>query len=191
MQKAAFVLQVFLMRTSGRRTARLSTILATAILGCAMAGEPSADQKPAAGIPPQTLEEARERARLLHESFHGALQVVHRDFFDPDDRDRIPSATLEDVFEVLASRFGVQLHWLGVNARTMDVEHHPQDQFEQEAVAALADGKKEYEKVENGHYRYAGAIQLHNQCLKCHVPQRTSLEDRTAGLAISMRFGKE
>lgn len=179
------------MSTSGKRTARFSTILATAILGCAAAGEPPEDQKPAAGIPPQTVAEARERARLLHESFHGALQVVHRDFFDPDDRDRIPSATLEDVFEVLASRFGVQLHWLGVNARTMDVEHNPKDQFEEEAVAALADGKKEYEKVENGHYRYAGAIQLHNQCLKCHVPQRTSLEDRTAGLAISMKFGKE
>lgn len=30
---------------------------------------------------PATTSEARARARLLHETIHGALQVVHRDFF--------------------------------------------------------------------------------------------------------------
>lgn len=170
---------------------RFAALAASFTLCGAVAEDAPARQPPTEEKPPATIEEARERARLLHECFHGTLQVVHRDFFDPDDRDRIPSATLEDVFEVLASRFGVELHWLGVNARTMDVEHNPKDPFEEAAVAALADGKKEYEKVENGRYRFAGAIRLHNQCLKCHVPQRTTLEDRTAGLAISMRFANE
>ncbi|MFV1995493.1 MAG: hypothetical protein ACC661_08650, partial [Verrucomicrobiales bacterium] len=51
---------------------------------------------------PATVAEARGRARLLHETIHGALQVMHRDFFDPEDRHRIPSASLEDVFDELA-----------------------------------------------------------------------------------------
>ena len=135
---------------------------------------------------PHTVEEARGRARLLHETVHGVLQVVHRDFFDPDERDSIPSDTLEEVFEVVEEYHGVNLRWLGVNAKTMDVEHEPKDQFERDAVKALASGDEAFERLERGRYRYAGAIQLHNQCLKCHVPNRTSLEDRTAGLVISM-----
>lgn len=144
----------------------------------------------AAGKVPATVDEARGRARLLHETIHGTLQVVHRDFFDPDNRDRIPSATLEDVFDVLAESYGVEVHWLGVEGKTMDVDHRPRDEFERRAVEVLRSGKKEHEAVEGDRYRHAGAILLHNRCLKCHVPSRTTLEDRTAGLVISMRFGK-
>ena len=32
---------------------------------------------------PTGVEEARGRAQLLHESIHGTLQLVHRDFFEP------------------------------------------------------------------------------------------------------------
>ncbi len=135
---------------------------------------------------PTTVEEARGRARLLHESISGSLQLMHRDYFDPDDRDRIPSATLEEMFEAMNESFGVKLRWLGVNARTMDVDHEPQDQFERDAVAVLAKGKDEFERMEGKDYRFAGAIQLHNTCLKCHVPNRRSMEDRTAGLLIRM-----
>lgn len=135
---------------------------------------------------PETAKEARGRARLLHEAIHGALQLTHRDFFDPDNRDRIPSATLEEMFDVMKETWGVELRWLGVNAKTMDVDHEPKNQFERDAVVALGDGKEEFERVEKGIFRYAGAIQLHNSCLKCHVPHRRSLEDRTAGLVISM-----
>lgn len=169
---------------------QIASVAAASVLCSAASGqEAPKSQETAAATRPGTVEEARGRARLLHESFHGALQVMHRDFFDPDDRDRIPSATLEDVFDALARQFDVRLHWLGVNARTMDVDHEPQDQFEEDAVAALASGHGEFERVENGLYRFAGAIELHNQCLKCHVPMRTSLQNRTAGLVISMRFG--
>lgn len=168
---------------------RIASVVAASVLWSSARGEEAAkSQEPATATRPGTVEEARGRARLLHESFHGALQVMHRDFFDPDDRDRIPSATLEDVFEALARQFDVRLRWLGVNAKTMDVDHEPQDQFEEEAVTALASGQGEFEKVENGLYRFAGAIELQNQCLKCHVPMRTSLHSRTAGLVISMRL---
>ena len=61
---------------------------------------------------------------------------------------------------------------------------------ETRAVKVLSSGEKEYEAVENDRYRHAGAIRLHNVCLKCHVPNRTSLEDRAAGLVISMPIKK-
>lgn len=142
-------------------------------------------------IRPATVEEARGRALLLHEAIHGSLEVMHRDFFDPDDRHRIPSASLEDVFDALGRTWNVRITWLGVNAKTMDIDHEPQDDFEKKAVAALASGKNEFEAVEGNLYRRVGVIPLHNRCLKCHVPNRTSLEDRAAGLAISMPFGKK
>ena len=135
---------------------------------------------------PRTVEEARGRARLLHEVLHGVLQVVHRDFFDPDDRDRIPSGSLEEVFEVVKELRGVELRWLGVNGRTMDADHEARDRFERAAVKALATGKEEFEALEGNRFRFAGSIQLHGTCLKCHVPNRRSLEDRFAGLVISM-----
>jgi nicotinamide riboside kinase len=143
------------------------------------------------GKVPATVVEARGRARLLHETIHGTLQVVHRDFFDPDDRDRIPSATMEEVFEDLATNWNVDLHWLAVDGKTMNVDHRPRDAFEKKAVAALKSGKEEFEAVEGKRYRRAGAIVLHNVCLKCHVPDRATLENRTAGLVITMPFAKQ
>jgi hypothetical protein len=35
-------------------------------------------------------------------------------------------------------------------------------------------------------YRRAGPITLTNHCLKCHVPDRKSTKNRTAGLIISV-----
>ena len=145
----------------------------------------------AAAAPPATVEEARARALLLHETLHGALQVMHRDFFRADERDVIPSASLEEVFEVLEDYHGVELRWLGVNARTMDSDHKPRDKFEEQAVQALAAGDSDFDAVEDGRFRFAGAIQLHNECLKCHVPHRTTLEDRMAGLLINIPLKKK
>lgn len=140
---------------------------------------------------PGTIVEARGRARLLHETIHGTLQLVHRDFFDPNDHDFIPSATLEEMFKDLETRQKVEVRWLGVEGKTMNVDHKPADDFERKAADALRAGKAEFEMVENGKFRRAGVITLHNACLKCHVPNRTSLEDRVAGLVISMPLQKE
>ena len=184
------------MRTGSRRgmaavAAMAGVLFAATGAGVLVAGDPGKAEAAgavAAGVP-ATVDEARGRARLLHETIHGSLQVVHRDFFDPDNRDRIPSATLKDVFAVLAASHGVEVRWLGVQGKTMDVDHRPKDEFERKAVAALDSGEQEFEAVEGDRYRHAGVIHLHNRCLKCHVPQRTNLEDRVAGLVISMRFG--
>ena len=68
----------------------------------------------------------------------------------------------------------------------MNVDHQPQGAFEIQAAQAIASGKTRFEAVENDRYRYAGSIRLASQCLKCHVKDRTSTRDRTAGLLISM-----
>jgi hypothetical protein len=140
--------------------------------------------------PPTTLAEARARAMLLHETIHGSLQVMHRDFFEEDESRSIPSASLEDVFRELARSYDVQLKWLIVDTDVVNVDHRPQDEFEKMAAKALAKGKPQFELANNDRYRYAGPIRLASQCLKCHVRSRTSTEDRTAGLVISMPLGE-
>jgi len=109
---------------------------------------------------------------------------MHRDFFDDDEAGTLPSQALDDVFEEMARSWSVEIRWMGVNA-TKGIDHRPKDRFEERAAAALLSGKKEYEQIENGRYRYVGMIRLQNECLKCHVRDRTTLEDRVAGLAIS------
>ena len=135
---------------------------------------------------PTSVEEARARARILHEAFHGALQVMHRDFFDEDNARVLPSRSLEDVFDELEDQYDIKIRWLAVNAKAMNVDHEAEGEFEKGAVKALASGKKEYESVQENRYRHVGTIRLASQCLKCHLPRRTSTADRSAGLLISM-----
>lgn len=144
----------------------------------------------AAGHLPTTAQEARVRAQLLHEMIHGALQVMHRDLFDEDEGLTLPSQSLEDVFVEMERRWQVQIRWLAVNAKAMNTDHRPKDAFEEQAVTTLAAGENEFEASEGNVYRYAGAIRLSSTCLKCHVPNRTSLEDRAAGLVIAMPLRK-
>ena len=148
--------------------------------------------EPAAAVsPPATRDEARSRAVLLHQVVDGALQVVHRDFFDEDNPSTIPSASLEDVFHAVSADHGVTMKWLIVDTDVVNVDHRPADDFERAAAAALASGKPYTEEVEEGRYRYAGSIRLASQCLKCHVQNRTSTDDRTAGLLIAMPLSAE
>lgn len=149
--------------------------------------EEAPQQEPAAAVlPPSSAGEARSRAVLLHQVIDGALQVVHRDFFDEDNAGTIPSASLEDVFEVISADHGVKMKWLVVDTDVVNVDHRPADDFERAAAAALAAGKRYAEEADEGQYRYAGSIRLASQCLKCHVQNRTSTEARTAGLLIAM-----
>ena len=146
----------------------------------------AATQEANAILPPTSLSEARARATLLYETIHGTLQIVHRDFFDEDEAHAIPSASLEDVFHELSTRYNIELKWLIIDTDIINVDHQPTDDFEKAAVKALKAKQQRYEAVENGRYRFAGPIRLASQCLKCHVKHRTSTEDRTAGLLISL-----
>lgn len=137
-----------------------------------------------------SVEEARSRAYLLHETIHDLLHVVHRDFFDADESIKIPSHSFEDVFAGLKRGYGVQLHWLAVDARAMNVDNEPKTEFERNAVKVLSKGKKRFENVDMGSYRFAGRIHLPSQCLKCHLPSRSSNTPRSAGLVITIPLKK-
>tara|TARA_R110002111_G_scaffold262613_1_gene339541 strand:+ start:155108 stop:155689 length:582 start_codon:yes stop_codon:yes gene_type:complete len=140
---------------------------------------------------PATKAEAQVRARLLHETIHGSLQVMHRDFFREDESITIPSHSLEDVFKELDRTFGVKVRWLAVNAKAMNIDNEPKTDFDKSAVKVLSDGKPEYEILSDDTYHFAGSIRLPSQCLKCHLPGRTSNQDRVAGLVISMPLKKK
>ncbi len=133
-----------------------------------------------------SVDEARRQAELLHETIHASLQLVHHHYYKEDEGLLLPAATFRRVFAELEKRRQVELRWLAVNAEAMDVDHRPQDDFEKAAVAALASGKESHEQTANGVYRYVGAITLGSECLKCHLPNRKSTEDRIAGLAITI-----
>ncbi|MGB7327037.1 MAG: DUF3365 domain-containing protein [Rubripirellula sp.] len=149
--------------------------------------------KPEAELPaiaaPASADEARDRAKLLHEIFRGTLQVVHRDLFDEDNGFAIPSRSLEDVFSELSLSYQVDVKWLIVNTDVLNIDHVAETDFEKQAVKFLAKGQTAFEQVTENRFQYAGAITLQSQCLKCHVKRRSSNENRTAGLLISMPIG--
>ena len=147
---------------------------------------PSAQNEKGDREPLPNLEEARGRARLLHETIHATLQIVHHRYFREDEGIPVPAFTLKSVFAELATQSKVKLRWLAVNAQAMSVDHEPQDEFEREAAKALAAGQEEFELAEQDVYRHAAAITLKSECLKCHLPNRKSTEPRLAGLVISM-----
>lgn len=156
-------------------------------------GTPRASEETAKGKPvdqnveiPST-DEARRQARLLHETIHATLQIVHLRYFHGDEGLPLPAATLKSVFRELEQRQQVQVRWLAVNTPAMHLDHEPKDDFERNAAKSLGAGKTEYESMENGVYRFAGAITLGSECLSCHMSKRSSNQDRVGGLLISMR----
>lgn len=138
-----------------------------------------------------TVAEARGRARILHEALHGALQVMHRDFFREDEGLSIPSRSLEDVFKELARTYSVQLKWLAVDLAAMNQDNQAKTDFEKAAVRMLQSGKPEFESVTADEYRFAGRIRLSATCLSCHASRRSSNDERSAGLVIIMPLKRE
>jgi hypothetical protein len=183
------------MKRNTQTTVALLAILSSLMWAAIGTGEvPSEQEKespPARDEPRPSVEEARGRARLLHETMHATLQYVHHEYYREDEGLAIPAATLKSVFRELARRQNVGLRWLAVNAKPMNVDHTPKDDFEKRAVQALASGKEEYELAENGVYRHVGVITLASECLKCHLPNRTSTQDRAAGLVITIPLEKQ
>lgn len=168
-----------------------SVVLAVSFLTMVAAAVATPDQptREAATLP--TVAEAGQRAKLLHGTIHDTLQVVHAQYFREGERLMIPAASLKHVFQAMEEREGVELRWLVVEGKAMNIDHNPQDDFEKEAVRVLAAGEEKHEAAADGVYRFAGPITLGADCLKCHLPSRSSNKSRTAGLLISMPVGKE
>lgn len=139
---------------------------------------------PAKPLP--TVDQARRQAEILHDTLHSTLQIIHHRLYREDEGLLLPAAAMKEVFAEVEQQQGIQLRWLAVEGQAMNTDHNPRDEFEHAAAKALAAGKPSYEQIENGAYRRAGPITLSNHCLKCHVPDRKSTEDRTAGLIIAI-----
>jgi hypothetical protein len=156
--------------------------------GAALGGEASSAEKVAgdAARTAASVNEARVRAELLHDTIHATLHVVHRDFYREDEGLPIPAASMSKVFKALEEEQGVTLRWLAVDGEAMNVEHKARDDFERSAVASIQKGQKALESTDGGVYRRAAAITLTSECLKCHLPNRKSTENRSAGLIVSM-----
>lgn len=134
------------------------------------------------------VEEARGRARLLHDAYESTLHVIHRRYFDADEKDAIPARALEDVFKSVDEANGTTTRWIAVNTPPMNVDHAPREGFETDAAAALGEGRTEFEAVEGETYRRAGAVRLFASCLKCHESGLTKQirKERVAALVIRL-----
>lgn len=174
------------MSSGNQRILQMHHSRLASLLLCSLLASVPAISSETTGPPVPTREEALVRAQLLHAALDGALQVMHRDFFRKGESRAIPSESLKDVFKTMAEQWGVNLRWLATEETIMNVENKAVDAFETGALLALAAGKKEVSAVEGRTFRYAGPVMIRNECLKCHVPHRTTLEDRFAALSISM-----
>jgi hypothetical protein len=114
------------------------------------------------------------------------LRVVHDRYYREDEGLPLPAAIFREVFHDLEQEQRVKLRWLAVEGQAMNTDHKPQNSFEEEAVRALKAKRAFYEQVTGGTYRRAAPITLTNHCLKCHVPDRRSTRDHTAGLIIQI-----
>ncbi len=169
------------------RTYLLFIVVFASALLCANAD----DAKPKDATTKQplpSLAEAKQQAAILHDAMHATLQIVHHQYYREDEGLRLPAATLKDVFKEIEETRGIKLRWLVVDGQAMNSDHEPTTEFDKLAVKALQAGEKRLEDSQHGILQHAGAITLTNHCLKCHVPDRKSTEDRTAGLIISIPY---
>lgn len=138
-----------------------------------------------------TVDEARRQAKLLHTAMHTTLQLVHHRYYREDEGLPIPAAVVDEAFTDIATEHPIKLQWLVVEGQAMNTDHKARSDFEHAAVSALKSGAASHEEVDSGTYRHAGPITLTNHCLKCHVPDRKSTANRTAGLIISIPVKQE
>ncbi|MFO0926807.1 MAG: DUF3365 domain-containing protein [Gemmataceae bacterium] len=147
---------------------------------------------PGKGAAAAGVEKAREQAKLLHTVYAATLDTMHHHYFRRD-RAVVPSRAMEDIFEEVERDYKVKAKWISVNTRAMSTHHEPEGTFEKEAARVLGEGKAEYEAVEDGVYRRAGAIPLAASCIACHVGlfAKETKTPRVSALVISVPLPKK
>ncbi len=192
------------------RNLRLALVSAAGVIGAlcvalTVSAEPPADparapgSKDAAAVE-QTqnadervpVEVARDRAKLMHRIYSTTLEVMHDHYFHRE-RSTVPARAMEDIFDVLDRQAKVQARWISVNTKAMSLDHEPETEFEKQAAKEIAAGKEEFESVEKGIYRRAGAIPLAQGCVSCHTGffTKATKTPRFAGLVISIPVREE
>lgn len=134
-----------------------------------------------------SIDVARDRAKLMHQIYSSTLKVMHHRYFNHD-KAVVPARAMEDIFFDVSWRSKIEARWISANLPAMGIGHEPRDDFEKQAAKEIGAGKDEYEAIENGTYRRAGAIPLGAGCIQCHagsfgMPPKNA---RYAGLVISM-----
>ncbi len=171
----------------------LGVLLLTSVLrGDPQNGEPTPATTSSETSRPEvqrlSVDEARRQAKLLHEVYVRTLHTVHRTYFDEDSRDTIPARAMENVFTDIDRETGGRTRWIAVNTPAMNIDHKPEAGFEHDAARQLAKGEREFERIDDGVYRRAGAVSLFAGCTKCHLsgirPQQKVRS--VAGLVISL-----
>lgn len=172
----------------------LAIVACGGIAALAWSAEPEGAPKEPAGekpAPVASVDEARRQATALHTVLHASLQRVHDGYFEEDAGLLIPAAVLRDVFEDLKQDQNIVARWLVVEGQAMNTDHKASTSFEKEATRVLRAGEPTHEEFVDGIYRRAAPIRLRNHCLKCHVPDRKSTRDHTAGLIIAIPVAGE
>ena len=157
-----------------------TVVAAGAVLSAAMVlhGEPPAASPDDVNGEARPIErvgvaEARRQTRLLSETYEATLLIIHRRYFDRDDKELIPARALEEVFRSTDEGSGRATRWVAVNTPPMNVDHAARAGFEQRAAEELAAGAESFEAVEEGVYRRAIPVALTASCLRCHEPGLT------------------
>jgi Protein of unknown function (DUF3365) len=135
---------------------------------------------------PLSVEEARERAKLLHRVYSSTLDVMHHRYFRSD-RATLPARALEDVFKDIEAETNIQARWIAVSTTAMSIHHEPETEFEKKAARQIAAGEGEFEQVQGGVYQRAGVIPLKAGCVGCHAGPLSAANAKTpkfAGLVI-------
>jgi hypothetical protein len=134
-----------------------------------------------------TVDVARQRAQLMHNICSAMLDVMHHQYFR-EERSTVPATAMEDAFRMIAAQEQISARWITVNAKVMNVDHEPKDEFEKQAAKAIAAGEIAHELVEEGVYRRAQGISLMNKgCLQCHLGFGASgRRERFAGLVLEI-----
>jgi cytochrome c553 len=154
-----------------------------------VSAQPPAGPKAASdgkGEAPVSVEEARERGKLLHRVYSSTLDVMHHRYFRTD-RATLPARALEDVFKDIEAETNIKARWIAVNTTAMSIHHEPETEFEKKATRQLAAGETEFEQVEDGVYQRAGVIPLKGGCVGCHAGPQSAANakiPRFAGLVI-------
>jgi hypothetical protein len=158
----------------------------------AVGHKPAESGTPGKGTRRIAVEDARERAKLMHKIYTATLDTMHRHYFRRD-RSVLPARAMEDVFARMAEESNIEARWIAVNTRAMSVDHEPKSPFDKQAAEKIASGSGEFERVEGGFYHRAGAIPLGSGCVGCHAGFGASADKspRFAGLVISIPLDVE
>lgn len=177
---------------ASRLSAGLGIVVGATGLLFAFQAWSTASDKPSNGKGAVSVATARENAKLMHNIYASTLEVMHHHFFRSN-RAILPARALEDVFEEVEAQSNVKAKWIAVNAKAMSINHEAKSAFEKKAAAAIAAGKGEFERVEDGYYRRAAAIPLGAGCVRCHTGHfgGEPKSPRFAALVISVPLTKK